>query len=448
MLEYDVVIIGGGIAGAMAAVSAGRLGVSVLLVEEQGCLGGALTSSGTGPMMTFHAGEKQVIKGFTDELVERLKAKGLSVGHIVDSTGYTYTVTPFDSEGMKRELELMVLEAGCTILYHTMLSGVEKTGNTIDSLDLLSCGQHIKVKAKRYIETSGDADLLTLAGISYKNGRDKDNKNQPMTMNFKVRGVDTDKIRFLMSENPSLFPFLAPKAGIEKNAIRLSFSGFKDIMIKGIETGEITFDRDIVLIFETNTPKEAIVNMTRVNGYDPCTPFEISKAEEEGRRQVWELFYFLKKHIPGLENIELLSSGPNIGIRTSKRLQGKYIIKAQDLINETRFEDAIACFGYPIDIHSSDGVETNTTFLSDGAWYTVPYRSLITEEAVNLIVAGRLISSDFEAQASLRLSPCCGATGQAAGTAAALSVQFGCDFPSLPVKSLQEQLKKDGTFLE
>ncbi|NLA99280.1 MAG: FAD-dependent oxidoreductase, partial [Spirochaetales bacterium] len=103
--HYDLVVVGGGIAGSMAAVAAGREGLRVLLIEEEGYLGGSLTACGTGPMMTFHAGDKQVVRGLVDEMIQRLVQKGLSVGHIIDSTGYTYTVTPFDSEGMNRELE-------------------------------------------------------------------------------------------------------------------------------------------------------------------------------------------------------------------------------------------------------------------------------------------------------------------------------------------------------
>ena len=120
-LEYDVVVAGGGVAGVMAAVASARHGARTLLVEETGILGGSLTTCGTGPMMTFHAGDKQVIKGYGEELISRLKEKNLSPGHTVDSTGYTYTVTPFDAEGMKRELELMLLESGAEVLFHAKI---------------------------------------------------------------------------------------------------------------------------------------------------------------------------------------------------------------------------------------------------------------------------------------------------------------------------------------
>ena len=446
MHNYDIIIIGGGIAGSLAATASARLGAKTLLVEETGCLGGCLTSSGTGPMMTFHAGDEQVVKGLGQELITRLMKKGLSPGHTIDSTGYTYTVTPFDAEGMKRELELMVLEAGATILYHAMLSGVNKENGLITSVDLLSCAKHFTVKGKIFIDATGDGDLFVLAGIPYHMGRDEDGKNQPMTMNFRLRYVDIAKVRGIMASCPNLFPFLKAKAGIEKRAVRLSCSGFQDLMRKGINTGEITFDRDIVLFFEDNTPGEVIVNMTRINNLSPVDPLELSEAESEGRRQVWELFGYLRKAIPGFEDAQMVASGPNIGIRSSRRLVSKYDITGQDILKETRFDDRICAFGYPIDIHSSDGTETKTTFLRNGAWYTIPYRSLINDTVKNVLAAGRNIGSTFEAQASLRCSPNCASLGQAAGTAAAIAVQDKKLPEDIDIRKLQTTLESMGSF--
>jgi flavin-dependent dehydrogenase len=122
---FDVIVVGGGISGAMAGIGAARAGAKTLVVEQYGFLGGMLTAAGVGPMMTFHAGDEQVIRGTTGELIDRLKEKGQSPGHIFDTTGYTYSVTPFDVEGMKRELELMLTEAGGEVLYHAMLASVD-----------------------------------------------------------------------------------------------------------------------------------------------------------------------------------------------------------------------------------------------------------------------------------------------------------------------------------
>ena len=445
--DFDCIVAGGGIAGSLAAASAGRMGLSVLLAEEQGALGGSMTSSGTGPMMTFHAGSTQVIRGITDELVRRLVKKGLSPGHTVDSTGYTYTVTPFDAEGFKRELELMCLEAGVTILYHSSIESVSLCAGRAESVSLLSCGKKLSARAPYFIDATGDGDLIFQAGVPYAEGRDSDGKDQPMTMNFRLSNVDIDSIRALMDKDASLFPFLKSKIGIQKKASRLSCSGFEDIMKDGIKKGEITFDRDIALFFETNTRDEVIVNMTRINGESPVDPFGISRAETEGRRQVWELYAFMKKHIPGFARAHLIASGPSVGVRSSRRMKGIYTITADDILSARRFDDAVVAFGYPIDIHSSDGAATDSRFLKDGEYYTIPYRTLINASVPNIMAAGRDISASFEAQASTRLSPCCGALGEAAGVAAAIAKRHGCLPIDVPTGELRAALEERGAFL-
>lgn len=364
--HYDLIVVGGGIAGSMAATAAGREGLSVLLIEEEGFLGGgSLTAGGTGPMMTFHAGETQAVRGLPDEMIQRLMDKGLSVGHIPDSTGYTYTVTPFDAEGMKRELELMVQEAGVQLLFHTTIVEAVTDQGILKRITCLCAGNLFTLSSSYFIDASGDADLIAMAGIPFEQGREEDGKDQPMTMNFKLVDVDIQTIRNLMDTNVELFPFLAPNPGIQHRASRLSFSGFQDIMRQGMETGEITFDRDIVLCFETNAKNEVIVNMTRVLEKNPVDPIQLSEAEMEGRRQVWELYGFLKKHIPGFEQARMTYSGPRIGVRSSRRLKGFYRISVEDLLSErVFFDDAISACGYPIDIHSPpDGAATDSRFL-------------------------------------------------------------------------------------
>ena len=447
MKAFDLIVAGGGIAGSMAAIASARLGIKVLLLEEEGYLGGSLTACGTGPMMTFHAGETQVIRGLPDLLITRLVAKGLSVGHIPDSTGYTYTVTPFDAEGMKRELELMCLEAGVTLLFHTSIVKTEIKDGLLSSIECLCAGNLFSLSASYFIDATGDADLIAMAGIPYEQGRESDGKDQPMTMNFKLVGVDIDTIRTLMDSDISLFPFLAPKAGLQHTASRLSFSGFQEIMQQGMKNGEITFDRDIVLCFETNAKNEVIVNMTRVNGKNPVDPISLTEAELEGRRQVWELYHFLIQHIPGFEEARMTYSGPRIGIRSSRRLKGAYRVTVQDLFDQRKFEDAISACGYPIDIHSPDGYDTDTQFFPYGAYYTIPLGSLLNKQVPNVLAAGRNISCEFTAHASLRVSPSCAAIGQGAGTAVAIAVTSKKDLFSLDICEMQRQLRSDGAFL-
>lgn len=444
---FDIAVVGGGIAGSIAAIAAAQQGARVLLLEEEGYLGGSLTACGTGPMMTFHAGETQVIRGLPEVLISRLVEKGLSPGHILDTTGYTYTVTPFDAEGMKRELELMAVEAGVVLRYHATVVDAERDASGIGRMQVASCGQTFAVSARYYIDASGDGDLLALAGVPFSHGRASDGKDQPMTLNIRMGHVDIDRIRALMHTNIELFPLLADKQDWPDRAARLSISGFQEAMRQGRAQGELSFDRDIVLCFETNRQGEVIVNMTRVLDETPLAPDSITRAEMEGRRQAWEVHAFLRRHIPGFEQAALLYTGPRIGVRSSRRLQGAYCLTAEDVLGARIFEDAIAANGYPIDVHSADGEKTDSVHLAYGQYYTIPYRCLYRQNVSNLLVAGRNLSTTFEAHASARVSPCCAAVGQAAGCAAAIAAQQAIAVADVPVPALAGMLRAGGAFL-
>lgn len=446
-MTFDVVVAGGGIAGSLAAVAAARGGARVLLIEAEGYLGGSLTACGTGPMMTFHAGDTQVIRGLAQETIARLMAMDLSPGHIPDSTGYTYTVTPFDAEGMKLVLERMALEAGVSLLYHARVTSALREGQLMKGLTVSACGQALDVDAACFIDATGDGDLLALADIPFVQGRASDGRDQPMTLNLRMDGVDIEALRALMHTDVSLFPLLRDKPGLPDAAPRLSVSGFQAAVAAARADGTLPFDRDMVLCFETNTRGEVIVNMTRVNGENPVEPWSLSRAETEGRRQAWALVRFLRARIPGFARARLLYTGPRIGIRSSRRLVGRYCLTVEDVLSARRFEDAVAANGYPIDVHSADGARTDSRHLAWGQFYTIPYRCLTTDAVRNVIVAGRNLSATFEAHASARVSPCCGALGHAAGCAAALAVRQGVDVRDVPAAALRGELAAGGAWL-
>lgn len=446
-LQYDVVIIGGGPAGTVAAIAAARHGASVLLVEQNGYLGGMLTMAGTGPQMTFHAGDTQVVRGIPDEIVSRLQDAGFSPGHIEDFVGFASSVTPFDAEGMKITLETMAREAGVQLLYHTVYTGCTVENGEIKSVRLYSKNGFFEVPGKVFLDCSADADLATHAGVTSVYGRETDHLAQPMSMNIKVAGVDRDKMMdYVVTHRDDMLATIPfdrlhelPRAGIQ---------GAYSVIAAAKEAGEFHVDRNMVLCFETNTPGEIILNMSRIIKRSAVDPFDLTEAEVEGRRQAHEIVAFMRKHIPGFEHCRILTTGPHIGIRESRKIDGRYKLTAEDLLANRMFPDAIAMGGYPVDIHSPDGSAMKYRELKPGSWYSVPYRSLITDGIRNLIVAGRCISVTHEACAAVRVTPIVMAMGQAAGTAAAQSVHTGEVANALDTDVLRDTLRTDGAFLE
>ncbi len=446
-LNYDVVVVGGGPAGSIAAIAAARQGAKTLLVEQNGYLGGMLTMGGVGPQMTFHAGDTQVVRGIPDELIERMKELGLSPGHMEDFVGYASSITPFDAEGLKYMLETMAVEAGVQLLYHTVFTGCTVEEGKIKSARLFSKGGFLDVTAKVFVDCSADADLATAAGVSSVYGRESDNLAQPMTMNIKVGNVDRERmINFVKSNRNDMLDTI-PFDRLQELP-RVGIQGAYSLIRKAKADGEFDVDRDMVLCFETNTPGEIILNMSRIIMKSAVDPFDLTDAEVEGRKQARQIVAFMQKNIPGFEDCRLISTGPHIGIRESRKINGLYKLTAEDLLANKMFADAVAMGGYPIDIHSPDGAAMQHQHLIPGSWYSVPYASLVTKEAENLIVAGRCISATHEACAAVRVTPIAMAMGEAAGTAAAQSAVTDQKANALDTDALRETLKKNGVFLE
>ncbi len=449
---YDIIVIGGGPSGAQAGIAAARSGCQTLVVEKHGFFGGSLTAMGVGPMMSFHnpAGE-QVVKGQAEELVRRLMKKNASPGHIPDSVTYCKTVTPFDSEALKIELESMLIEADGNLLYHTQFAGAEKDENgRIAAVILCNKAGLRRYTAKVFIDATGDGDLSASLGAEFEIGRPEDNATQPMTMNLKLGNVDMVAVRQDVLDNPDNFEFdLGQDEGLRrlKETPRVSLKAYTKTWKAARERGEVDVPREFVLFFETATPGVVIVNTSRIQGLDGTNPFELSQAEVIGRRQNLQIFHFLKTHCSGFENAIQIDGASQIGVRETRRIKGLYTLTGQDILQETNFEDPIALGGYPIDIHSPDQAETVTRELSPDIRYQIPMRSMLLAKPDNLIVAGRCISATHEAMAAFRVSPIAMAIGQAAGTIAATAVD--CNLPpnAVPYALVRERLLIGGAKL-
>lgn len=443
--KYDVVVIGGGVSGSIAAIAAARTGAKTLVVERYGFLGGMLTAAGVGPMMTFHAGKKQVVRGIPDEIIQTLKEAGASPGHINDTIGYASSVTPFDAEAMKYVLEHKLLEAGGDILYHSFFTDCRKEGNKIVSIQLWTKSGLVEIEGEVFVDATGDADLSAKAGVEYDYGRPKDGLTQPMTMKARVGNVDISKIRKYMKENPE--DFLVKDWSYFDETPRLSVSGFYSELKEAKENGDLTYPRDRVLFFQNNNPNEVILNMTRLQKLNATDSFQLTKGEIEGREQVNQTMNFLKKYIPGFENSYLISTGPQIGVRESRRIKGVHIITADEMLDKVMFEDAIAMGGYPIDVHSPDGNDNYDRFMEEGTYYSIPYRSMVASSVDNVVVAGRCISAEHEACAALRVTPIAMAIGQAAGVAAAIASSAKTTCRDISIDELRRILVEQGAYL-
>lgn len=440
--SWDVIVLGGGVSGCMAAIASARQGARTLLVEQYGFLGGSLTNAGVGPMMTFHAGARQVVTGIPQELIDRMCELGGCLGHIEDSTGYASSVTPFDEEIMKLALDRLTAESGVRVLFHARLVSVDTDGSSLTAICVQTRGGLLTLEARVFIDASGDGALSASAGAQLRQGRDSDGFCQPMTTNMKVRGVDIDALKEEIRREPENFNIRDLSA--MDRAPRLSVAGFYRQFNAAKHSGELTTAREDVLLFETVVPGEVIVNTTRVVLLNPTDAWDISKAEQQGRQQAHELIRFFRKYCAGMEKAELISTGVQIGVRESRRVIGDYVLTAEDLLSSRHFPDTVALGGYPIDIHNPTGEKTETTHLKPGQFYYIPLRSLIAKGKDNLLVCGRCISATHEAGAAIRVTPIAMGVGQAAGTAAGLAAKENAEVRALDIARIHNALEKLG----
>lgn len=446
---FDVIIAGGGVSGALAGIAAGRCNAKVLIIEQSGYLGGTLTGCGVGPMMTFHAGEKQIIKGLPEELVQNMVKRGYCAGHVKDTTRYVSYVTPFSAEGLKLILDEMAEEANCRILYHTFVGAVQTEKGRISSLTLCNKDGLHEVAGKVFIDATGDGDIAAWAGVPMTKGRKGDGAAQPMTMKMKFCNVDTEKLKKHIASKIEDFDRLKDNQDLMSLTTSFCVAGFKEEFKIAKERKEIDFDREELLFFETNRPGEYIINTTRILEHDATNAKSLSDAEIIGRRQCAQLEAFLHSYIPGFETAMLEYTGPSVGVRGSRQLVGDYTLTADDILKRRKFQTTIAHSAYPIDIHNPKGAGTDSVFLSEkGTYYSIPYEVMTCPQLSNLLVTGRCISATFEAQAAIRVTPTASAIGQAGGTAAALTALEYEDVHKVDIKRLQEELLKQGAYLD
>ena len=420
--KYDLVVVGGGQAGCAAALAAAREGLSVLIVEASGALGGSAVTALVNPFMPYKTtitvnGEYKQLHlsdGIFTEFYDDLCKDGIYADSLDSST--------FNEESLKVIMDRKMKEAGVKVLFHATLCGVKTEGRRIVSVSAATVGGVLEFGAASFIDATGDATLAAYAGCPFRLGRESDSLCQPMTLCFRVCNVDTDAF------------------WKEHKAINALYKQYQ-------AEGKIKNPRENVLVFGTRIPGVLHFNTTRVVKHNPTDAFSVSEAEAIAREQVVEMVKFLKDNFACFGKAYLVSTAATIGVRESRMIEARHTLNQEELVAGTHFEDGIAAGNYDIDIHSPDGSGTSHYYFPAGVYYTIPYRCLLPVSLDNMLVAGRSIGTTHEAQASIRIMPICICLGEAAGVAAALAAKAGVDVAAVDVQSLRAKLREKGAFV-
>lgn len=422
---YDVVVCGAGPAGVIAAIAAAREGASVALVERFGFLGGMATAGLVMPLSVFTYQNKRVIGGIPWEFLERLEAMG--GGYIEKPLGNV----AFDPELYKLCMQRMVLEAGVTLYMNSYLTGtvVGKDGK-VECVVIENKNGAEALEAKVFIDCTGDADLAAMAGVEMQpmNGEPL----QPLSTYFILAGVDTSS------------PLIAEAMHHNKQGVNCHCLPIREYLLEHAE--ELNIPEFGGPWFCTTLHEGCVaVNMTRTAA-DACDNRDYTAAECRLREDVYRMADVLRNNFAEFKNCYVASVATQAGIRETRRIKGVHTMTAEEYMSGYRYEDSISRGAHPIDIHATKGSSQVTHFLEQAAY--VPYRALIAPAYPNLLVAGRPISADRKAFASMRVQASCMGTGQAAGVAAAMAAKCSCDVQNVDVEALVARLKQIGAALD
>ena len=346
-------------------------------------------------------------------------------------------VTPFEAEGLKLVLDEMLTEAGVNILYHTSFLQPVLEENTITGVLVSSKSGIQLLNAKIVIDCTGDGDVAARSGVPYEMGNEELGLIQPATMFYHISNVDADKLEADIQANIDNF---YRKDGVNYRSLHWRVTQAR-------ENGDWTLDRVSIGLFRMPKKDEWCVNTSRIMGVDSTSNESLTRAEIEGRKQAEEITKFLRKYVPGCEDVRVKSTASHVGIRESRHIKGEYRLLADDLLEAKVPEDSVFLAANSVDVHGRFGPKSNEYVPINGSYYGVPYRSLVPVKIENLLIAGRCVSADSTAAGAIRVMPPCMAMGQAAGTAAAISVKEGCTPRTLDTQKLMVTLKENGVYL-
>ena len=423
----DILVIGSGSAGAVAALAASKGKYKVTIAERYGFPGGTSTQM----LDTFYGfftpseTSKMIVGGIPAQIVDKLNESGnifLRPNTYGAGTGVNY-----NPEKLKEVWDNFLVEAGIQIFYHSTLVAVEKVTETSKCIFFHKGIGFFTINARRVIDASGDADYCHWAGLPYEKAGEQE-AAQSMTTTFRMANVD-------------LMAYAAAGGKVM----------LKEKMKNAFESGKHPLPRKEGSAHEMCQPNCISTVAVKVVDHDPLDPEGITKAEIEGRRQAFIFEKFFRMEIPGYQNAKIIGLSHQIGVRETRRVIGEYRLTKEDCMSARDFEDQVFLCGAPIEDHrksSEGGDETFWQYIPGGGVYGVPYRTLLPKGGDNSWVVGRCFSATHDAHASCRSMAQTMSMGQAAGLAAIQSLKEDCESKNITIKTLQSSILELGGILE
>lgn len=439
-LSADLVVVGGGPCGFVTALSARRQGLNVVLIEKRMFPGGVISGSGVNSMLTFHSlkGHK-IIGGIPQEIIKDLVSMGASLGHIRDTVGVAWSVTPVSPSAFsayissKCKEENINLITGCEFK-KAITEELINDSKRIKSLHCSKNDEDLEISAPLFVDASGEGILGESAGAELLPMND--GRKMPLTLIFNMGNVNIPEIIKYIDNNRDEFHHetLWDEVKLSK---AIGVSGFFSLW----KAAKISVPRDRVLFYQTLNKNEVSINSTRIFA-ESETPYS------EALEQISEISNFLRRDIPGFNDSFISNIYPFIGIREGRRIKGHYCLTGDDVIFGKRFKDEVAFGGFPIDIHSSQNAGLKSVSLKGEGFYGIPYGTIISSNIENLFITGKCFSADFSAHASARVQATAMALGEAAGVSAGICQKNRVLPQEIKVDTLRETLFDNGCILE
>ena len=413
--HYDVIVVGGGAAGLAAAIGAKKAGSKVLMIERSGCLGGQATNASVLSYCGFfNRGEhvQQVVYGVGDEILQKLKQLGYYDQPVASPAGNI--IVNLDLEATKYAFELLAAEYGLEYLLHcrVIAAGLNETKDRIVSVTCVDDEGQYEFTADAFVDASGDANLGYLAGAPYVYGDGKGGA--------------------FMSTRVLHMSHVGPEAVFRPALV-------KEAILKAKADGMTGFTKETGIICRI---KDDEVIALLPSAAVPSLDAEIlTKCEADTRRQEYVYLEAFRKYFPGMQNARIVSGGASMGIRDTRHLVGEYTLTEDDVVNAVKQPDSVGCGAWPCEMHKQLNEMAEYKYVKEDDWYNIPLRCLKVKNIRNLWAAGRTISADHTAFASIRVMGIGFATGHAAGVAAAFTKENIPDAETVQKELIRQNAK-------